>query len=52
MQGPEFRAGIDALLALAARRGPVALMCAETCYWQVGGWLQRPAECRQSAGRV
>jgi DNA polymerase III gamma/tau subunit len=34
MQSRDFKAGVEVLLALARRRGPLALMCAETCYWQ------------------
>jgi hypothetical protein len=33
MQTPEFSRGLQSLTQLAAARGPVCLMCAETCYW-------------------
>ena len=34
MQTPAFAAGLAALLELARTRGPVCLMCAETCHWR------------------
>ncbi|GAB4821966.1 hypothetical protein N2152v2_009012 [Parachlorella kessleri] len=34
MQTAGFEAGIQQLMELAQEQGPVALMCAETVYWQ------------------